>query len=80
MESWKILRKKIVNWISCGDQMPEEDQHVLVYPGFADTVYSCIYLGGKWGDFETIKAGPFAMSEIVEDVSHWMPVPEAPES
>ncbi len=69
-----------MNWISMGEQMPEEGQHVLVYGGFADTVYSCIYLGGKWGEFETLKANHYSPTDIIEDVSHWMPVPEAPES
>ena len=67
-------------WISCSDQMPEKGQNVLISVNFDSSlveplICSARYTGSTFrrGD-ATIKPG-----NGVEQVTHWMPLPEPPQ-
>ncbi|HIA2548166.1 TPA: DUF551 domain-containing protein [Escherichia coli] len=67
------------SWISCSDRMPEKNQSVLISVNFDSSlveplICSARYTGSTFrrGD-ATIKPG-----NGVEQVTHWMPLPEPP--
>ncbi|EPA7325128.1 TPA: DUF551 domain-containing protein [Escherichia coli] len=67
-------------WISCSDRMPEKGQNVLISVNFDSSlveplICSARYTGSTFrrGD-ATIKPG-----NGVEQVTHWMPLPEPPQ-
>jgi len=62
-----------MEWISVKDKLPEEGENVLIY----EEAYSEVgYLfRGKWRSMETDFCGePYEL----EDVTHWMYLPEPP--
>ena len=61
-------------WISVREQMPEEGVDVLVY---GDLCYGDCY-NAKGIEVDYVKHGTFVAFD--EDVTHWMPLPEPPES
>lgn len=62
-----------MEWISVKDQLPEKYKEVLVYSkerifhAFWDNISSSIY---DWYDIQNLW--------IIEDISHWMPLPKPP--
>ncbi|EPV7964373.1 DUF551 domain-containing protein [Escherichia coli] len=68
------------SWISCSDRMPKKNQNVLISVNFdSDLVEPLIcsarYTGSTFRRGEaTIKPG-----NGVEQVTHWMPLPEPPQ-
>lgn len=64
-------------WISVKDRLPEDPRFVLVYVKHPSAhpfpAWSCImtdmYLGDRWME---------NADEEVHEVTHWMPLPEAP--
>ncbi|EPS7899596.1 DUF551 domain-containing protein [Escherichia coli] len=68
------------SWISCSERMPEKNQNVLISVNFDSSlveplICSARYTGSTFrrGD-ATIKPG-----NGVEQVTHWMPLPEPPQ-
>ncbi|EBB4294442.1 DUF551 domain-containing protein [Salmonella enterica] len=67
------------SWISCSERMPEKNQNVLVSVNFDSSlveplICSARYTGSTFRRGEaTIKPG-----NGVEQVTHWMPLPEPP--
>ncbi|EQA4694814.1 dTDP-6-deoxy-L-hexose 3-O-methyltransferase, partial [Escherichia coli] len=68
------------SWISCSERMPKKNQNVLISVNFdSDLVEPLIcsarYTGSTFRRGEaTIKPG-----NGVEQVTHWMPLPEPPQ-
>ncbi|EJN2377628.1 DUF551 domain-containing protein [Escherichia coli] len=66
-------------WISCSERMPEKNQNVLISVNFDSSlveplICSARYTGSTFRRGEaTIKSG-----NGVEQVTHWMPLPEPP--
>uniref|UniRef100_UPI00336BF809 DUF551 domain-containing protein n=1 Tax=Citrobacter sp. Cb025 TaxID=2985021 RepID=UPI00336BF809 len=60
-------------WVACSDRMPEEnaEQEVLACfkGGDISTLY---YFEGRWDD-------AYGIVPIRQDVTHWMPLPAAPQ-
>ncbi len=60
-------------WVACSEQMPEEnaEQEVLACfkGGDISTLY---YFEGRWDD-------AYGIVPIRQDVTHWMPLPSAPQ-
>ncbi|MCK3407342.1 DUF551 domain-containing protein [Escherichia coli] len=67
-------------WISCSERMPEKNQNVLISVNFNSSlveplICSARYTGSTFRRGEaTIKPG-----NGVEQVTHWMPLPEPPQ-
>ncbi|MGT4004316.1 DUF551 domain-containing protein [Escherichia coli] len=67
-------------WISCSERMPEKNQNVLISVNFDSSlveplICSARYTGSTFRRGEaTIKSG-----NGVEQVTHWMPLPEPPQ-
>ena len=59
-------------WIPCTEQMPKDNEYVLVYCS-ADGFYNidCLY-DGSW-----LEAADYYEEDVI--VTHWMPLPEPPE-
>lgn len=64
------------HWISVEDELPKNRESILFTDG--GCVYSGRYYGGRyygdkgdWVDFCEV-------STLIEDVTHWMPLPEPP--
>lgn len=62
------LYPKPMKWIPVTERLPENDHTVLVWSHRNSKEYFNIYDHGKWVIMET------------EDITHWMPLPEPPES
>lgn len=66
-------------WISAKDKLPDEMENVLVF------TEGCIDVGyltrGRFGlmRWETDYVDEWGDREILKDVTHWMPLPDAPE-
>ena len=61
------------NWVKVEDKLPKEGQRVIYY--FKETGISCgRYMKTESGDFFCGPAG-----WLTDDVTHWMPLPDAPE-
>lgn len=81
----KVKRKD--RWIPCSERMPEKDGEYLVFTEYED-VFKCTFdsnYESKWG-FEQDYRDPDTLGwagttwTAVETVTHWMPLPEPPES
>lgn len=68
------LREKVPQWIRCKDELPQPEQAILTRD--------------KWGHirdrvFHKFLSGPVLFRPDglapIKDVTHWMPLPEAPE-
>lgn len=66
------------NWISVDERLPEENEEVLAWDGESiEKAHLQRYLGGyndntlRWTYYDCM---------IWENVTHWMPLPEPPES
>lgn len=68
------LRKKIPQWINCKDELPPLEQEVLIRTKWRDIYNRRLhkYLDGV----ELFTPGGL---EPINGVTHWMPLPEAPE-
>lgn len=64
--------KEQTTWISVKDRLPENDVRVLVYTELKNTLVARRVLPEIWED----DYGYW----IVEDVTHWKPLPDPPES
>ncbi|WP_303752150.1 DUF551 domain-containing protein [Enterobacter hormaechei] len=71
----KPFRSAVIpdGWVACSEQMPEEnaEQEVLACfkGGDISTLY---YFEGRWDD-------AYGIVPIRQDVTHWMPLPAAPQ-
>lgn len=68
-----VLREKVPQWIRCKDELPQPEQAILTRD--------------KWGHirdrvFHKFLSGPVLFRPDglapIKDVTHWMPLPEAP--
>ncbi|MHA3728014.1 DUF551 domain-containing protein [Yersinia enterocolitica] len=60
-------------WIKCSDQMPESQQWGLVWAKWFNQQVLCWEdVGGQWTDFD-------GQSYSQDQITHWMPLPAAPE-
>ena len=58
-----------MEWISVEERLPEETAWVLVYAGGA---MNCMaFYNGEFEDWTL----PTASNIIIEDITHWMPLP-----
>lgn len=64
-----------MTWISVKDRLPEENSWVLCTDGKSQ--YKKIYERGIFYDDEFFCYTPIG---IIENVTHWMPLPEPPKS
>ena len=75
------LREKVPQWISVEDRLPEPGVPVLVnYIGtdglpYADGVVAWTDWGALWWEGSLADSE----SEVTVPITHWMPLPEAPE-
>ena len=63
------------DWISVEDRMPDNLDRVITYRACSGSVFPAVYI------VDTFKA--FCVSGFMElggEVTHWMPLPDAPES
>lgn len=81
------------NWISVKARMPEEDGRYLVFREFLDPYGKCQSVGILWFKKEIKDAFTWERDEnvfydysedldtdiIIDDVRHWMSLPEPPE-
>lgn len=64
-------------WIPVTERLPEKGQKVLVlYRGLMETGHYCKV--GSLNEYAFIQLLPENMAQIFQDVTHWMPLPEAP--
>ncbi len=65
-----------MEWIKCSDRLPELYEAVL----FWDNYYKGIHVGsyGEGDDEDFIWAGEEGIYDL-DDISHWMPLPEPPD-
>ena len=70
LELIEELQKKIPQWISVKEKLPETDNYCIVFePGYG--CEACMYYGdGEWLTPD--------LSNVTRFVSHWMPLPEPP--
>ena len=55
-------------WIPVAERLPEKLKEVITYRGECGTSIEYTYGDGAW----------FFDDEMVDDVTHWMPLPEPP--
>jgi hypothetical protein len=60
-------------WISVDERLPDEDGEYLTWNGL---VYFLIYFNASLGLWNVTEGGD--TSTAIRDVTHWMPLPEAP--
>jgi hypothetical protein len=72
LEAENVKLKAERRWIPCTEQMPKDNEYVLVYCS-ADGFYNidCLY-DGSW-----LEAADYYEEDVI--VTHWMPLPESPE-
>ncbi len=63
----------MTKWIKVSDRMPETFIRVLIFCEYG--ALSAILCSGYW---RIDPMGDYATGGIVYDVTHWMPLPEAP--
>jgi len=69
----------MTEWISMKDRLPEEDKQVLTYAIQSKNIHddgfpyqTGVYIRGRW------LTDHFCESSFIENVTHWMPLPEPP--
>ena len=67
------LRRRVPQWISVDDRLPEDDSDTLAYLqiGEEGRIYPANYAKGVW--FDCIFNTP-----VTESTTHWMPLPQPP--
>ncbi|EPO1584719.1 DUF551 domain-containing protein [Yersinia enterocolitica] len=62
-------------WIKCSDQMPEENDRILI---FSDGAFVLLarYVCGEF--YDVVSNGDEFFETVSRCVSHWMPLPTAP--
>ncbi|HFI6398856.1 TPA: ead/Ea22-like family protein [Escherichia coli] len=64
-------------WISCSDRMPEDTKMLLAFS-------QCEIVAAYWNwvvnpiDYKKYRAFTYLSGNILDDVTHWMPLPEPP--
>ena len=69
------IMKSFSPWISVKDRLPDDGDKVISYREEWGFVTACIYL---LGEFQYLNYGKF--NPLGGVVTHWMPLPEPPES
>ena len=61
-------------WVSVKDRMPKDGQDVLAYLNYGEEtrIAPCNYYNGVWYD------SVMNCVVVLQDVTHWMPLPEPP--
>ena len=78
MKRVKELEAKQPKWISVKDRMPDKHKQVLVYGwGFANKKYKVYFI--KIAELRWNCTYGRAEFDCDGEVSHWMPLPEAPD-
>ncbi len=63
----------VTGWIKCSERMPEENEEQEVLACFkGGDISTLYYFEGRWDD-------AYGIVPIRQDVTHWMPLPAAPE-
>jgi hypothetical protein len=67
--SWvgDIKPYNITKWVKCTDQMPDEEQKILIYDKYGIELGLLTDYGSFVGD-----------SRFIEEATHWMPLPSKP--
>lgn len=63
-------------WISCGERMPDDGQHVIILCDGAFVLYAQ-YRNGEF--FDVVRNGEEFFETQSRNVTHWMPLPEPPQ-
>ncbi|HAJ4242739.1 TPA: DUF551 domain-containing protein [Escherichia coli] len=63
-----------MNWVKCSERMPEETDDIIVVSD--DIVMSGISYSRRKGFY--ISALEYDEDAPIDDVTHWMPLPEPP--
>ncbi|QLX30687.1 DUF551 domain-containing protein [Escherichia marmotae] len=63
-------------WISCSERMPNDGQHVIILCDGAFVLYAQ-YRDGEF--FDIVRNGEEFFETQSRNVTHWMPLPEAPQ-
>jgi len=63
----------MTEWISVNDKLPNDGEHVLIYS--RKSIYIKLYENNIFYDGDTYCYCPVG---LIEEVSHWMPLPEPP--
>ncbi|MDQ9272058.1 DUF551 domain-containing protein [Escherichia marmotae] len=64
------------SWISCSERMPNDGQHVIILCDGAFVLYAQ-YRDGEF--FDIVRNGEEFFETQSRNVTHWMPLPEAPQ-
>ncbi|EES4073357.1 DUF551 domain-containing protein [Escherichia coli] len=64
------------SWISCSERMPEDGQHVIILCDGAFVLYAQ-YRDGEF--FDVVRNGEEFFETQSRNVTHWMPLPAAPQ-
>jgi Protein of unknown function (DUF551) len=67
-------------WINKADDLPSENEYVLVHPPYITTVFECEprhVLQWYRGNFQYFLGGS-VHNAIWRDITHWMPLPTPP--
>jgi hypothetical protein len=71
-----ILETRKAQWITVSERLPEDGQSAVVYvPGWED-----LYLLNRiaWIDFDETPPQWISNGNLLDGVTHWMPLPEPP--
>ncbi len=63
-----------MKWVSVKDGLPKEDEHVLV--SGEDGVFRAYLYSDSWTCYPL---GSYASDGCVFGITHWMPLPDAPQ-
>ena len=69
-----------MNWIKISDQLPQENEYILISNGI-DVHYGHLESPGYIRHIKTKPYHFFAINEYcypIEEFTHWMPLPEPP--
>lgn len=73
-----------MNWIKTSDRLPEEKEDVLIYVKKGAAIYGCqvsFYTSEKEGIIFRITAWEDRTCSVtyeIDEVTHWMPLPDKP--
>jgi len=76
LESENARLKDAQRWIPVSERLPEIGVRVLFYNNFIKNIHKGWYSGDEW----TSDIGIFYNGDKLKRITHWMPLPSAPES
>lgn len=75
-----MLFSKDSRWISCDEEMPEENRAVLAWAPRYKNIYALLYRDGVWHNFTSCACVPDEHGEdVYGKITHWRQMPKPPE-